>query len=115
LSDGRLMQQSAASRATLFRRLALVLAALQVLALIAFIRSLTEGDEGWAVFALWLIGGAWAAGWWATVQHRRARIVLGLANPHRLEGAWGVIFAAALAPVATLLAYCFSLAAGVME
>jgi hypothetical protein len=104
------------SRVALFRRLVLVLAALQVLALLALYLSVDEGHKSWelggtaaamwkrrAASMLWALGVVWAAGWWAAVQYRRVRIALGLAESHRLEDALGVIATAASAPVAAVL------------
>ena len=104
------MSRPAASKAALFRRLVLTLAALQVLAFLVLIQSLAGDGKRWAASVLWVLGGAWVVGWWIAVQHRRARIALGLADPHRLEDALEVIGTVALAPLATALAYCYSVA-----
>jgi hypothetical protein len=116
LGPTMVMSRSDMSRVALFRRLVLVLATLQVLALLALYLSLDESSksrefggpaaarwERYAASVLWALGGVWAAGWWAAVQCRRARIALGFADPHRLEDALEVIAAAALAPVAAAL------------
>jgi hypothetical protein len=109
LGTDTMLGRSVASRPALFRRLVLTLAALQVFALAALIQ-VAPGGKSWAATVLWTLAGAWAAGWWAAVQRRRARIALGLAHPHRLEDALEVIGTAALAPIATVLAYLYSVA-----
>ena len=101
---------SKVSREALFGRLLLFLGVLQIIALVAFIRCLAAGDETRLGAVLWLLGGMWIAGLWAAVQRRRARIALGIADPHRLEDALEVVAAAALAPLATALSYVHTIA-----